>query len=63
MLLKMAEETNFRLRDRYQKRAIGFIMERMTGFWIYSKINGGAKLSDCEINEIQEESPYQRESS
>lgn len=63
VLLEMAEETDFRSRDRYQKRAIGFIMERMTGFWIYFKTNGGARPSDCEIDEIQEESPYQRERS
>ena len=57
----MAEETNFRLRDRYQKRAIGFIMERMTGFWIWWKGRFGTKIANSNIVETGSESPYQRD--
>ena len=27
-------------RDKYQKRAIGFLCERLTGFWLYDQLMG-----------------------
>lgn len=61
VLSEMARNTDFRKRDKYQKRAIGFIMERMTGFWIYNEARNGVEVSDCQVIDTGSESPYQRE--
>ena len=61
VLSKMAERTDFRSRDKYQKRAIGFIMERMTGFWIWRKGRSGTRIVNSDIVETSSESPYQRD--
>lgn len=48
-------------RDRYQKRALGFLLERLTGFWIYDQMTSGlitpviSSICTFNIN-----SPYQR---
>lgn len=60
--LKILQKLNLDSRDTYQKRALGFILERMTGFWIFlqfydKKINiKNTKL--VELNSIA--SPYKR---
>jgi len=51
----------FDSRDKYQKRGMGFIMERMTSFWIYMKRESGtAKVIDTAIDVYNIPSPYQR---
>ena len=31
----LLQNSDIKERDKYQKRAIGFLLERLTGFWIY----------------------------
>ena len=60
ILLEMARTVDFRSRDKYQKRAIGFIMERMTGFWIYLAKKAGNETTSSSLIDIEAHSPYQR---
>ena len=49
-------------RDRYQCRALGFILERMTGYWIWmqQQQNMYLKVVDCPIVEENIESIHSR---
>jgi hypothetical protein len=60
ILLEMTRTVDFRSRDKYQKRAIGFIMERMTGFWIYLAKKAGNETTSSSLIDIEAHSPYQR---
>lgn len=48
-------------RDRYQKRALGFILERMTSCWIWDKCRKGAGLMNAGIVEADINSAYSRQ--
>lgn len=60
--LKILPELNLDSRDKYQKRALGFILERMSGFWIFMKFYDKSivvkNIKMIELNKI--ESPYKR---
>lgn len=45
-------------RDQYQKRQPGFLLERMTAFWLAEK--SGLELVDTKMKELKMFSPYQR---
>jgi len=57
--LRIFSAEDLEKRDKYQKRAPGFIMERMTSFWIYmKKTAGGVKVIDTMIDVYKLPSPY-----
>lgn len=39
-------------------RALSFILERMTGFWIFMKEKNGVKTDNREIISVEMKSPY-----
>ena len=60
--LKILPELNLDLRDKYQKRALGFILERMSGFWIFIKFyDKSIVVKNIKMIELNKsESPYKR---
>lgn len=56
----MMNNLNLETRDQYQKRAMGFIIERLTGFWILDKNNNGVSIVNTPLIEVDITSPYQR---
>ena len=49
------------VRDKYQKRAFAFMLERMTAFWIYMKHKcDGVRVIDTVVDVYSLQSPYQR---
>ena len=59
---KVMPMTDIENRDQYQRRALGFILERMTGLWIYDQvvIKKAMQQIDAQILELKIDSPYQR---
>ena len=49
-------------RDQYQKRSLGFLLERMTSFWLFNEMTTqSSQLIMSNIRVFDIESPYQRE--
>ena len=58
--LSMFSMLNLDSRDRYQKRALGFILERMTSCWIWDKCRTGTSLKNVDMVEADIKSAYSR---
>lgn len=63
LAIKILPKLNLDQRDTYQKRALGFILERMTGFWLYFKnlTDKNTIIKSVKMIEINLDSPYKRE--
>ena len=58
---KLLPNSDITQRDKYQKRAIGFLLERLTGFWIYDQMmNSSAIPVIVPVKGYNIQSPYQR---
>lgn len=57
----LLQNSDIKERDKYQKRAIGFLLERLTGFWIYDQmVKSESNLIIAPIHTFDINSPYQR---
>ena len=57
----LLQSSDIKQRDRYQKRALAFLLERLTGFWMYDQmIKHESNAVIVPIRGFNIESPYQR---
>lgn len=63
LISDLFQHSDIAYRDRYQKRAMGFLCERLTSFWIYSQmVQSKSTLILAQEQSFELDSPYQRES-
>ena len=61
MIYEYFPSSDISRRDRYQKRAFAFLLERLTGFWIYDQMmSNSATVSVVPMKTFDINSPYQR---
>lgn len=61
MIYEYFPSSDISRRDKYQKRAFAFLLERLTGFWIYDQMmSNSATVSVVPMKTFDINSPYQR---